>query len=114
MARFMVFAAAAAIWVLSGTGASAAGGTVSGDELRSLFPGQFEAKFKGRNVGFIAEPGGRLTGRHLMFRDTGRWRVNGSHLCITLASWFEGKTLCSMVVKRGPWYEAQGVRFIKH
>lgn len=91
----------------------AAGNSISGADLRDLFPGVFKVVFEGSEAQITAHSDGGLEGRSLTESDTGRWDVRGARLCITLESWFEGKTRCSRVTRNGDWFEAQGVRFKK-
>lgn len=81
--------------------------------LKKLFPGKFAAKYKKYRVKFTASPNGTITGRYKIFSDKGTWRVRNRKLCITLKSWFKGKTQCSHVIKYGPIYVAKDVVFRK-
>ncbi len=85
---------------------------LSASELRTLFPGRFEAVVKGYRVTFVAHRNGRLVGYYGALKDTGRWRVRGTRLCITLEDWLDGKTRCSAVRRGGDaWLKARGIRF---
>ena len=110
-----VLAAAGMAAVLSGaTVAEAREGQkrLSASELRTLFPGRFEAVVKGYRVTFVAHRNGRLVGYYGALKDTGRWRVRGTRLCITLEDWLDGKMRCSAVQRGGgTWLKARGIRF---
>ena len=86
---------------------------VSKAGLQKLFPGTFAAKFKKYRVKFTASRNGTITGRYKMFSDKGTWRVRNRKLCITLKSWFKGKTQCSHVIQYGPVFVAKDVIFKK-
>ncbi|MEM7429290.1 MAG: hypothetical protein AAF441_24660 [Pseudomonadota bacterium] len=90
-----------------------AGKYVTKSGLKKLFPGTFAAKFKKYRVRFVVSRNGTITGRYKMFSDKGTWRVRNRQLCITLKSWFKGKTQCSHVIKYGPVYVAKDVVFRK-
>ncbi len=85
---------------------------VPSNELRKIFPGQFQAHVRGYRVRFVATSDGRLKGYYGSISDTGRWSLRGNRLCIMLKDWLDGKTTCSSVRRtRGSWYEARGIRF---
>ncbi len=85
---------------------------LSASELRMLFPGRFEAVVKGYRVTFVAHRNGRLVGYYGALKDTGRWRVRGTRLCIVLEDWLDGRMRCSAVQRGGgAWLQAQGIRF---
>ena len=90
-----------------------AGKYVTKAGLKKLFPGTFAAKYKKYRVKFTASPNGTITGRYKVFSDKGTWRVRNRKLCITLKSWFKGRTQCSHVIKYGPVYVAKDVVFKK-
>jgi hypothetical protein len=83
-------------------------------ELRGLFPGTFAIAYRGLPASVTALPGGELLANAVGMRDTGRWRISGSRLCILLEDWFDGKTRCTEVLRDGDWYRAADVSFRKH
>ena len=115
----LILGMAAAMAVAGATGSNAgqkklpAGKYVTKTDLKRLFPGKFAARFKKYNIKFIAASNGSITGRYKMFSDKGTWRVRNRKLCITLNSWFKGKTQCSHVIRYGTTYVAKNVVFRK-
>ena len=84
------------------------------NELRRLFPGNFDAVVYGMlEVKIIAHQNGQLEGLFSGKRDTGRWSVSNGRLCIMLSRWTDGKSSCSEVVASNGWYRGNGVRFKK-
>ena len=108
LARVMV---AAGLLALLAAKPASAGNTMSSEELRKLFPGQFAAVVRGYHVRFIAHGDGKLVGRYGGFSDKGRWSLRNGRLCITLKEWLNGKTTCAAVRRAGSWYQARDIRF---
>ena len=76
---------------------------VSASELRGLFPGKFEAVWKGKlNLTLSADADGRLDGHTWFVGDSGSWSVNGNILCLSFGGWKKSK--CGPVQKSGNWY----------
>ena len=88
--------------------------TLTQNELRRLFPGNFDAVVYGiLEVKIIAHQNGQLEGLFSGKKDTGRWSVSNGRLCIMLSRWTEGKASCSPVVASAGWYLGNGVKFRK-
>lgn len=82
-------------------------------ELGKLFPGSFVAVAGGMPIRIVASGNGRLRGEVKGMKDTGRWTVSGTRLCITWDKWLGGKTSCSIIVADNGWYLGSGVKFRK-
>jgi len=95
---------AAALCAALGAGAAKAhAGYLSAGELRHLFPGQFEAVWKGSlNLDLEASANGRLAGHTWFASDKGTWSLRGNILCITFGGWSKAK--CGPVKREGGWY----------
>jgi len=90
------------------TSATAGEKPLTSAEIKILFPGQFEARFKSYRVMFSADGAGRMAGRAHGITDKGRWTLNGRQLCISWARWTKGEASCGAIWKRGKWYVASG------
>jgi len=103
----------AALILFAPAAGMAAQASLSGPELRKLFPGRFTAVVRGFQVQFIAHRDGRLVGRFGSLSDSGRWQVRGARLCIMLKDWLDGRNTCAPVRRAGGWYRARDIRFRK-
>lgn len=103
----------AAMLALTAAPTAQAGEALSASAIKKLFPGRFAAVVRGYSVTFIAGGGGRLVGKYMSLKDTGRWYVRSGRLCIMLKSWLDGRYSCSRVVEANGWYKANEVRFRK-
>lgn len=112
--KAILASALAGVLMMAASQASLAGETLSQTQLRSLFPGSFYAIVKGVVALKITASGnGKLVGTYKDKKDTGRWSLSGSKLCIVWTTWDDGKSNCSTVVADGGWYHGSGVRFRK-
>jgi len=94
---------AAALCAAFGATAEAHAGYLSASELRRLFPGQFEAVWKGSlSLSLVASANGKLAGRTWFASDKGTWSLRGNVLCITFGGWSKAK--CGPVREEGGWY----------
>jgi hypothetical protein len=85
---------------------------LSSDQLRQLFPGNFQAVVRGIVRLKVAAHGngkliGEMTGRKL----TGSWRVADGKLCIGISTGDEDRSECSDITFADGWYVGDGVRF---
>ena len=90
-----------------------AGERLSGAELRSLFPGSFQAVVSGAiNFRITARGDGSLSAISPRGRtDTGRWSVRSGKLCIEFNNWLAGRTRCTSVIHDAGWYVGSAVKF---
>src|ERR671911_172962 len=84
---------------------SAAGETLSGGELRNLFPGRFQAVVSGfLNLRITAGGDGSLSAISARGKkDRGRWSVRAGKLCIEFDKWLSGRQSCTPVVQEAGW-----------
>lgn len=81
------------------------GATLSGGEIRALFPGQFEAVWKDNSqVSIEASSDGGVHGRTGILSDSGSWSVRGDELCVTFYWWTGNEPRCTEVRREGGWY----------
>jgi len=93
---------AAIISVSAACGTASAESRLSGKEIRSLFPGNFQARVdNAMNVTVRAHANGTLAGELMGRRDTGIWSINGNQLCIRWSVWLGGTTKCRYVERAG-------------
>jgi len=86
-------------------GAAQAGSSLSSGELKSLFPGKFEAVWKDKTkLTLDASNGGKLVGSVGIVSGNGSWSIKGNQLCITFSRWENDKSRCGPVVYSGGWY----------
>jgi len=73
--------------------------------LKALFPGRFEAIWKGDvRLTIGADAKGNLKGFANGKYDAGRWEVRGNKLCVSFTVWTDGDRKCSEVYRAGSWY----------
>lgn len=85
---------------------------LSSDQLRQLFPGNFQAVVRGIvRLKVAAHGNGRLIGEMTGRKLNGSWRVAGSKLCIGISADGENRSECSDIVFADGWYVGNGVRF---
>lgn len=85
--------------------AAEAGSTLSASQVKSLFPGKFQAVWKEkRSLTLDADSGGGIVGRIGILSGSGKWWLSGSNLCITFDRWEDEKTRCSRVTLQNGWY----------
>jgi hypothetical protein len=82
-------------------------------ELKTLFPGTFEAVVRGQDVTFLARRDGSLLAQSGESADTGQWSIRQDELCIMLTSWLGGRTVCGQVIEHGDWYQVEHIVFRK-
>lgn len=98
-----LFVAAALCVGLGAAAANAHGGYLSASQLHRLFPGHFEAVWKGMlTLDLRASADGRLAGSSWFTSGKGTWSLKGNILCITFGGWKKAK--CGPVKKEGGWY----------
>jgi hypothetical protein len=92
---------------------SLAADKLSGGELRSLFPGRFQAVVSGfMNFRIVAKGDGSLSAVSPRGKkDRGRWSVRSGKLCIEFNKWLGGRTSCTPVVQEAGWYKGSMVKF---
>ena len=82
-----------------------AGDTLSSGELKSLFPGKFEAVWKDKTrLTLDASGGGKLVGNAGIVSGKGTWSIKGNQLCIYFNRWKGDDMRCGRVVQSGGWY----------
>ena len=84
----------------------ASAGGLGGNAIAKLFPGQFEAQFKGYRVFFTGQPNGQLSGQAYGQQDTGRWFVKSGALCVAWKNWTNGQAKCGALTQQNGWYVA--------
>ena len=78
---------------------------INAQALKGLFPGKFEAVWKGKQKLMIgAEANGTLKGYSEGKFDSGRWEISGNKLCVSFIVWTGGNRKCSEVYRNGGWY----------
>ena len=83
--------------------AAQAGEKLTANEIAALFPGQYEAIWKGKHeVQIEAETNGEISGTYGIFFGSGRWWIAGDELCVA-SRWFS-KDRCSKVERQGDWF----------
>jgi hypothetical protein len=88
--------------------------SVSGLELRRLFPGRFQVVAHGfLKIRIIASADGSLYARQIGKSDTGVWAIRADQLCIRFTKWLKGRTRCSTVTEQAGWYSTSDVTFKK-
>src|SRR5215213_1533064 len=88
--------------------------SVSGLELRRLFPGRFQAVAHGfLKIRIVASADGSLYARQIGKADTGVWAIRADRLCIRFTKWLKGRTRCSRVTEQAGWYSTSDVTFKK-
>jgi hypothetical protein len=92
---------------------SLAGDRLSGGELKSLFPGSFQAVVSGiMKFKITAKGDGSLSAVSPKGKiDRGRWSVQSGKLCIEFEKWLGGQTRCTPVVQEAGWYKGSLVKF---
>jgi hypothetical protein len=92
---------------------SVAGETLSGGELRNLFPGRFQAVVSGFiHLKITAGGNGSLSAISARGKkDEGRWSVRAGKLCIEFDRWLSGRRSCTPVVQEAGWYRGSMVKF---
>jgi hypothetical protein len=103
----MITVAAVGLGMTLAAGGAQAG-SLGGNDIARIFPGQFEAKVKGYRVFFSGTKGGRLAGEAYGQQDSGRWYVSGSSLCVVFKKWTKGEAKCGAISQQAGWYVASG------
>ena len=97
----------ALIFCVAAVGGAQAETKLNGKQLRALFPGTFKGTVHGIvDVTLVASRSGKLRGKVLGKKDTGRWKIKGNKLCIKLADMTDGKYKCSFVWRNDKWLVA--------
>ncbi|MGI9372094.1 MAG: hypothetical protein ACR2OJ_06325 [Hyphomicrobiales bacterium] len=74
-------------------------------QIKALFPGSFFTVWKDKHdVTVLVKRNGALTAKYGAISMSGKWRVVGNKLCVTLNYWLGKKKRCGKVTKRGGWY----------
>lgn len=92
---------------------ASAGETLSGGELRNLFPGRFQAVVSGFiHLKITAGGNGSLSAISARGKtDHGRWSIRAGTLCIEFERWLSGRRSCTPVVQEAGWYRGSMVKF---
>ena len=92
---------------------ASAGEMLSGGELRSLFPGRFQAVVSGFiHLKITAGGNGSLSAISTRGKtDRGRWSIRAGKLCIEFDRWLSGRRSCTPVVQEAGWYRGSMVKF---
>ena len=82
-----------------------AGEKLSANEIAALFPGQYEAIWKGKHkVEVVAGVDGEISGSFGIFSGRGQWSIVGDRLCVA-SRWVSGnRPRCSEVERQEGWY----------
>jgi hypothetical protein len=83
--------------------------TLKANQVRALFPGNYEARVRGYKIAVVAKRNGSLAGAAFNRTDKGRWWTKGNQLCIAWASWTDGRPTCGRIKRSGSWYVSQNV-----
>jgi hypothetical protein len=87
--------------LLSPLAGAKAAETLSADEIRALFPGEYVAVWKDKlTVDVEAEGDGVVRGTLGFLSGSGRWSIEGDELCLSYLK----KLKCGPVLKDGAWY----------
>jgi hypothetical protein len=105
--------ASTAFLLISSAIPALAGDTLSGNELRNLFPGRFQAVVSGLIRFHVTTRGdGSLSATSPRGKkDYGRWSVRAGKLCIKFDNWLGGRPRCTEIVEDAGWYVGAAVRF---
>jgi hypothetical protein len=105
ISRSVHIAVLAALVSLFSSFASAQAASLRGSQIRAIFPGHFVVAWKGgRNFSVRARSGGQMTAVYSGASLSGRWRVNGNKLCVSVNLWIGTKKRCGTLKRRGKWY----------
>jgi hypothetical protein len=78
---------------------------LSAGEITALFPGEFEAIWKGEHQArIVAGTDGVMRGSSGILSDSGRWSVDGDQLCVVFYWWTSNEPRCTEVVRQEGWY----------
>ena len=111
--RFLRALALASLFLMTTILPSVAGEKLSGGELKSLFPGRFQAVVSGiMKFKITAKGDGSLSATSTKGKtDQGRWSVRSGKLCIEFKNWLGGRVSCTPVVQEAGWYKGSLVKF---
>ena len=92
---------------------SLAGEKLSGDELRDLFPGRFQAVVNGLvSFQITARGDGSLSAISPRGKkDQGHWSVRAGKLCIEFDNWLGARARCTAIMQDADWYIGSAVKF---
>jgi hypothetical protein len=92
---------------------ASASDTLSGGELRNLFPGRFQAVVSGFiHLNITAAGNGSLSAISARGKsDQGRWSIRAGKLCIEFDRWLSGRRSCTPVFQEAGWYRGSMVKF---
>jgi hypothetical protein len=81
-------------------------------ELRRLFPGSYSVNIFGSFILKVNMRGnGDIVGYAKGKRDTGRWSIEGSRLCIAWKTWTRGSKGCSALRREDGLVKGRGFSF---
>ena len=81
-------------------------------ELRKFFPGSYSVTiFNSFTLKVKMSGNGVMTGVARGKRDTGRWSIEGSRLCVAWSTWTKGKKGCSTLRRDGDLLRGRGFYF---
>ena len=102
-----IFVSLILVAMSASTAASANAQSISASELQKLFPGKFQAIWKGKaKINLVASAGGGLKGSYFGFYKRGSWSLQGRNLCIYLSAFKSKRPKCGPVYFSGGWYES--------
>ena len=85
--------------------AETTGQKLSAGEIAALFPGRYQAIWKGKHqVSVLAGPDGEISGSYGIFSGSGRWSIVGDELCVASRWMYNNRPRCSEVVLHQGWY----------
>lgn len=85
--------------------ASAEMPSLRGSQIKRIFPGDFVVVWKGRHTLSVrARRGGAMTADYGAASLTGKWRVKGNKLCVSVNLWIGTKKRCGTIRRSGGWY----------
>jgi hypothetical protein len=106
MALFRNSAVPLVIAGLAAASSPVVAGNLDAVAVSKLFPGQFEAKFKGYRVYFSGSRNGKLRGEAYGRQDHGHWYAKAGKLCVSWNDWTDGKAICGAIAQQNGWYVA--------
>ena len=107
--KALISAAALAVMTLAPT---ASAKELTAGELRKFFPGSYSVTiFNSFTLNVRMSGNGVITGVSRGKRDSGRWSIEGSQLCVSWSNWTKGRKGCSVLRRDGDLLRGRGFYF---
>jgi len=92
-------------WAIFAGSANADTPILRGSQIKEIFPGSFVVVWKGRHTLSVrAGRDGGMTADYGAASLTGKWKVKGNKLCVSVNLWIGTKKRCGTLRRRGKWY----------